>query len=683
LTTLRDKILAIGTLLVVFGLLWLAFSPRYGLVGLKTAGKAFIDSHGQARCSRSAASASSKHPLIPIYLAEASGLLKQQFATKTFSVAVADINNDDEDDILIGAHETPPHLLINNGTGFERSLNALFKPDFISDRHGYTLADLDNDGDLDIAVAGGGSDGVGSGAPNFILRNDSSPATLKFTRETLSREITMKPGRGRSMLPVVSADGRAVDLYYTALSRDNFNNVLLQNQRNPQRLSFDKNPRFPFSGDFNDRGRGTFADFDKDGHSDYLVVSGGQAKIIWSPESNRGETLLADSVISVAVADFNNDGAMDVYAGRGSRDSNSDNVTHDNERIIFRIARHLSAGPRAISFRTTGTALTVNLKQHIPAPERARLSEPPNIFIGESLFSPKTKIFTVSQAEALGKPAKIASPGTYIWYSADTGRWHVEWRQHPSIRFYKGSFGSSGIEDLRSEGLQQIKTEPLRDWVLINANEGVFTRQCSESLEHSLQTASVTIADFNHDGWLDVVGIRQAEQGRANGYVFVLSNSQGQAFTLQKLPGRDIDRLSRSDSIAHGFFNADNRPDVIATNGFGQLPGSLGYPRILLNGTEEAPPALRVLLEGDESNHFGLGAAITLTSDKGVILGHRVVGLNYNVTQDTYWQHFGLGQSPPPYALRVDWPDGSATHHTLPGPGKFTIKQQQSLPVSG
>ena len=71
---------------------------------------------------------------------------------QTFSVAVVDINNDGSDDLVLSNHGFLPSLFLKKKGVFEDH-SLLFPDQVISDRHGVTAVDLDNDGDKDIIFA--------------------------------------------------------------------------------------------------------------------------------------------------------------------------------------------------------------------------------------------------------------------------------------------------------------------------------------------------------------------------------------------------------------------------------------------------------------------------------------------------------------------------------------------------
>ena len=620
---------------------------------------------------------------IPISFMEATNLLGEDVPTKTFSLSVSDANGDDRDDILIGAHNKNPYLFINSGSGFTNESPALFPKPRGTDRHGYTFADLDDDGDLDLAIASGGSDGVGKGAPNIFLRNDTKDGVLNFVKEKVSSEMAQPAGRSRSFIPVASADGKAIDLYYATLQRNGFPNQIFRNARQGDRFLFRPEKSF-LSLSIDDHGRGTIADLDGDGGDDYLVIDGRRLRIFWHPGSGRGASTLSYNTFSTAVGDFNNDGLLDIFVGGAtlptfiggaSLPTKSDNLTHSSNELIYVVNKNGPNDISSISFKTQSQKIELNLGQHIPATVAGRPAGALDIFLGKKRLNPKARIFTLGKQRAAGEPESFDSAGIYIWYSTSTKEWNMKWIFHDTQDVFKGIVKGTGISNVTKTNFLTIEPKEVSDKIFINQGNGTFSEICETLPSHAGTTSGSTIADFNNDGWLDIIGVGQPEQGLPNGDVFVLTNNVGRSFTLSRISPREKDRLQRSDLIAHGFFNDDEKPDIIMTNGFGQIPGNSGSPRLMLNNTQSGHQAIMISLEGTNSNTFGIGATATLTDARNNIIGYRVQGLNTNISQDTHWMHFGLGNFPAPYNLKVDWPDNTTTNHPFDLPGKFFVKQ--------
>ena len=609
-----------------------------------------------------------------IFLQDHSALLGEEARTKTFSIAVADLNSDSRDDIVVGAHGENPIVYINDGKAFVDRSEVLFPKPTRIDRHGYTFADLDNDGDLDVAIAGGGSDGVGKGSPNIFLRNKSASNGMEFSREQVPDNLALPRSRTRTLIPVVAKSGAAVDLYLAALSRSDYPNRLFRNNVTADKFSFSSADDHPLTRELEDPGRGVFADFDNDGRRDYLTVNGRSIDLYWHPDSGRAMSKLANKAYSVKAADFNNDGLLDIFVGRSAGPSGSDVVTNDANGLIFVVRKHGDDDDNLISFKTSSDSVAVDFMQHVRATESFKLGGAEDIYIGASAYNPRRRKFTLSKDAASGVPEDTDFPGIYLWYEPGTSRWYLKWRFYDSLDIYKGVLSAGGITELETSEFVRKQPREVEDYIAINQGNGIFRRICLDGLEHRQSTVATTVADLNNDGWLDILGVRHGEQGAENGRPFILENHGGTTFTLQELPLRDRDRLHRADIVAHGFFDDDDLPDAVITNGYGQIPGTFGVTQLLLNRSS-AHEAVRILLRGTTANSYALGASLTLRDARGRVLGYRVVGLNTNISQDTFWQHFGLGESIGPWELAVEWPDGKRTRHTLRDPGKHYIEQ--------
>lgn len=605
---------------------------------------------------------------------EASDLLGARRAVKSFALAVADLNSDGRDDVLIGAHENNPLLFMNAGVGFTDESRALFADGRILDRHGYSFADLDNDGDLDLAIASGGQDGVGDGDPNLFLRNDSSDVALQFTELEVSPEMAEPTARSRSLMPIASADGKAVDLYFTALQRNGLPNRLFKNMQGEKAFQFQPEQSF-LTLSINDHGRGVIADFDEDGNDDYLVVEDWRLKIYWHPDSHRRPSILSYRAYSTTAADFNNDGHLDIFLGTFTGPSESDNLTANSEELIFVVKNNGGDDSNSIRFKSQTSVLQFNLEQHIQATKYRPLAGGHDIYLGSGKSHPASRVFSLDTQQALDEPTDFAEPGIYIWYSPSTQEWNMKWVFYDNLEEFKGVVRGHTISGVVKTNFTRRDADPMTDAVFINQGNGTFSELCTGLSAHLETTSDSTVADFNNDGWLDVIGLRQGEQGLPSADLVVLTNNEGKLFTETRIGLREQDRLKYADLIAHGFFDGDEKPDIVLTNGYGQTPGNDGSPRLMLNNTSTQNPALMVNLKSTRSNRFGIGARLSLTDANDRLIGFRLQGLNSNITQDSHWMHFGLGDYPAPYRLTVDWPDGVTASYSFSGPGRYDVVQ--------
>ncbi len=614
-----------------------------------------------------------------IRFADAPEFDDSRYRSKTFSLAIADLNGDYRDDILIGAHNQNPFLLINQGAGFTDQSHALFSTPRRDDRHGYTLADLDNDGRLDITIASGGTDGVGGGWPNLLLRNESEGEDLRFVAQPMAEDFALQPGRSRTFIPAASADGSTVDLYYTTLERDGYKNRFFRNNGGALHQALTPDAGHFLSRRINDQGRGVLADLDDDGGVDYITVERDTARIFWNRDGGHKPTDLLGAVRTLLVADFNNDGRLDIFVGRANRQTRSDRMTFASDGMIFTLHKNSENDISEATFQSDSSTLSFDLNQWVPLDRAERLETTDHIFLGRDRVHPAKRRFSIDKEETAGEPDAPSKPGIYIWFNTEKTAWRIRWVSHPNLDVIKGIISGTGLQELDRQGFHIAPGKTVRDQLFLNKGEGRFTRQDLSTATHSSITQGATAADFNNDGWIDILGVRHGDQGDAGIAPFLLTNlglkSDGQLeFRESSMPMRERDRLHRSDQVAHGFFDDDDRPDAIVTNGFGQIPGTDGVPRLLLNATEGAGDSMLLSLQGDASNRFGLGAMVRLYTGSE-LLGYRVAGLNINVSQDTGWLHFGLGDAEGPYTARVEWPDATVTKYELAEGGRYLLEQ--------
>lgn len=622
-----------------------------------------------------AADDSTSEPNIGLAFTDATARLGKLNTPRTFSLTAADVSGDGWDDIIIGTHNGRPQLLINTGSKFRNESGKLRVPNANIDWHGINAVDIDNDGRLDLAIAGGGADGVGKGSANAVFRNITQRDTdVGFQRIDINARLAAPAARTRAFIPFFSREDKSVNLYSTALHRENYPNRVWELGNAAENLGLTENSAHWLNGSYNDHGRGVIADFDGDDNPDYLVINNSNAAIFWANQ-HRKPSLLATYALSAAAGDLNNDGLLDIYIGKISPDTLSDQVSSNGERIHYVIHQNQRVDHSTLSFKSQLSTLSFDLKQNIPQGQRQYPGNGRDIFLGRSRNNPGARRFTLNKDDAIGIPDNFRKSGIYIWYSDTDKRWNMRWQFQNYASVYKGAITGSPVSDITTTGLTIETPDTTFDTLLINQGSGRFKRICATALSHTLTTSSISIADFDNDGWLDVAGARRPEQGGRTGEVFLLRNSHGKNFEKSVVPQRQEDLLFRPDLIVHGFFNHDNSPDLTLTYGFGQLPGTGGSPRLLLNENPRGYHAMVIDLQGSPANTFGVGAALYLRDSSNRLIGSRIAGLNTNISQDTQLVHFGLGESSPPYQLQVVWPDNSESNHALLEQGYHKVKQ--------
>lgn len=259
----------------------------------------------------------------PSWTLESDNWLPQDIGTYAV-VTVADMDNDDDYDILVGASTGYIFYFQNDGTAASSSFS-MESDNWVSyDVGSYAApkaADMDNDGDFDLIV------GEQLGAV-FYFQNDGTAASSSFSMESddwLPNNIGTYPvptphdfdGDGDFDL-IVGESGAAGGNYFRNDGTAASSSFLLIDQTFfPQGIEYDNRTDF------------SVADMDGDGYDD--IISGGTDGYIyyyqhfgendypyWVYETDNFLSGNAEAYARAAFADMDNDGDLDIIAGGSS-----------------------------------------------------------------------------------------------------------------------------------------------------------------------------------------------------------------------------------------------------------------------------------------------------------------------------------------------------------------------------
>jgi hypothetical protein len=613
--------------------------------------------------------------------------------SETFGAAFSDINNDGLDDLIVSNHGWRiPGIFLNDGQGGFKDFSSLVPYQMmIIDRHGITVADIDNDGDKDLLIAAGGAEGVGRGGPNNIFLNRlMETGSLSFEDVTPQTGLSLESQRSRSFIPLASRDGKRVDFYLTAQMRAGWPNLYLKNQSLPGRIALISDSSPNLNQEWFDEGRDVFFDWDRDGDQDLVALVDGRALLFVNDQHRfshvqSGLETVPD-VVSLAVGDLNNDGYLDIILGTQPPDSYSDNLSWNKNEVHIRF-QDSNPNPGYNVKDMDGVDVATGAREvaiDFLSKPGILPDDPSDIFLGRNRIHPSSRTVRVTASEAEGMPV-IDQDGIYIWIDSQPSPWHVRCQFGTSLSSAQGILKFSQIQNATPYLLETFAGSLTRDRIFMNNKGQAFEEFEKPALIHDEQTRAIAIYDFNNDGWQDVIGIRGTEPGEYNGRPFILVNGPDNVLKLQDNNPFDNpeDDIFQADQLVVGFVDNNGLPDVFMTNGYGLIPGNRGPYKLFLNNTQTENGYVLLELTGDDSNKDAIGAQVELRTSDDKLLGYRELGAGYNRMQSTHKVHFGLGNYSGELICQIRWPDGNTTRTSAAANRLVRIREKSALRAAG
>lgn len=438
-----------------------------------------------------------------------------------WGVATGDLDNDGALDLLVSFGTIKYNrILLNDGYGNFSRRKYLTLGTNADDTHAVAMADMNNDGRLDLVSGNTGKRSaiyLNSGSANFVNAPNQTIGDTNNIRAIAVADIN-KDG----YLDIVA--GRGFDAGGDWIKEGDLT-VYVKN------LSGDFDPHH-----FNPLNTTTWSiavgDLDNDGWLEVITVNRGQANLIYynlgkdlNNKSPMTETFgeISDNTLSVAVGDINADGYLDIIAGNSTKQST---IYFNNKKGKF--LKELAYTLTDDIKRTESIAIgDINADGSLDI-VAGNKDEPSLVFINDGHGG-----FPKSSIRRFG--AKIGN----------------------TLTVALGDINSDGALDIVMGNFDEV------NYVFLNDGEGNFPPTLAYPIDRNpSQTYSIAVGDINGDGFQDVVAgnwpSTKEEVGAQN--IIYLNDGTGK-FTVTPFRLSDYTR-----GIALGDLNNDGTLDVVVGN---------------------------------------------------------------------------------------------------------------------
>lgn len=561
---------------------------------------------------------------------------------------VADLDQDGYLDLLINDHGFGIQVQWNNRGKFAKPYDII-----MGDLHGISVGDIDKDGNLEIIMSRGG--GSGSNARNS-----------KMYRVTKQREFIelgdfkepLAMMRGRTVAFIDGDNDGDLDLLNFAFpdgaKKGESENYVYENDGKGELTLHSNLPAIKVDGQ-----KTIVTDFNGDNVFDIIMYGHGSVKafkgngdLTYQDVSKKVFPKDIEDVTGIAEIDFDNDGDFDLYITRG-KDFKIGETFYDKESKT--LGFFTKRGEVKLDDIEVGDVLNLENFQ----------SQWPNndtYFIGEASYdyefegeTHSGKNIRLVNSDALGFPDNVNYKEKKGWYIGYVGnrKWRISgflWAPATGIVYDVENYKETN----HPEGLNNILLE----------NKGKKFKNVTKenNLFNKEHTTAVTVADFDNNGYQDLLVVKRGDLVHANESIVYLNN-KGQGFKKLKnhnILSPELGAIGMAVGVVD--YNKDGKVDVVVGNERGKW-------HLFKNELSSAKNNKYLTIEvgnSSEGNVTALGATVKIKLCDGSILIQRVgtTGAQYSLNHNNY-VHFGLGSCSKPIKVEVEWTNGEVIQKTI------------------
>ncbi|WP_066218943.1 CRTAC1 family protein [Formosa haliotis] len=582
---------------------------------------------------------------LPLIFSEVSNKIfprQEKNLRKWDAPVVADLDRDGYQDLLINDHGYGIQVCWNNKGKFAKPIDII-----MGDLHGLSIGDINKDGQLEVIMSRGG--GSGSNARN------SKVYTVNKQREFIPLpefKVPLEFMRGRTVKFIDGDNDGDLDLlnfaFPDAVKKGESENYVYENDGKGELFVKSKLPAVKADGQ-----KTVVTDINNDGVLDILLYGNGRVQAFLG----KGDLTYTDAtdkvfpynildVTSINEIDFDNDGDLDLYITRG---------------LDFEIGEtFFNSDTKTWGFFTKrGEFLFDNLKVGDVLQMENFQSQWPNnatYFIGEASYdyefpgeTHSGKDITLVNSNALGFPDNANykdKTGFYIGYIGNDA-----WR----IAGYLFAPATGVVHGVKSYPAYQ-HPKGLTDVLLENVGgkyKDVTKKMNIFFEEHS---AAATVADFDNNGFTDVLVIKRGDLVNENASILYLNYGD-----------EGFEELKHSQIISTELGAIGMAVEVIDYNEDGKVDVVIGNERGKWHLFKNDLPLIKntnfITVEVGNSaknNTTALGALVEVNAC-GNKQKHRIGSTGAQYSQGFNNQmHFGLGNCTKPGKVKVTWSNGES-----------------------
>jgi hypothetical protein len=594
---------------------------------------------------------------IPVFkdISEESGLISE-LSWKYGGPTIADIDNNGYYDLILNNHDkTPTKLFLQKEKG-KLTQQEIFPS--ISDFHGTTAADFDNDGDLDIINSRGGGNGT-TPAPPFFLRNDDG----KFN--SVAEEIGITEGaRGRSVRAVdMDLDGDLDLLCVNAKGINSSDSVQHIFYKNTGKGKFERVRSANIENA--DAERVLVTDLNNDNIDDLVMYSpisiwlgnddlpDGQAGFTFTDVSKKwlsSNILDSSSITGIVDIDLDNDGDLDLYLSRGKPYYEMANKSLDFNPNTGRIDIR-DEGNKAITSMEFDADGAITVSDIFLWYRLYDGGFPMHLGHSKDTFNLKeNEKLVITQKMANGWANERNENGWYIGYIGN-GKWKMEWVRNKPI-YWGVRISIEGLKNVTPIGWKP-QNRNLQDILLVNDNEKLTDVSEKWNIPKGGNHWGVTVGDFNNDSYNDLYIYRFGFLKTRITDWLLLNTGQGRFEITTSHEAKDRNDKGHGDMGQAFDFDLDGKVDL--------LNGSDDYGKWYLYGNQtqnENNYIIARIGNSPKSNIDAYSAVVTIETANHTY--RKRVGSAGEIHSQSLLNavHFGLGKVDNIKKITVRWRNG-------------------------